>query len=190
MINSKGRLWPYLYKAEFEFPAACVTQADRAHYYRMASMNEYVCNSICFDYNLHIPCHKDPPAIQLSISVETFTKMVEDGIFGPSSPASGALQRNLQSYDTFIAYSKERHQIEVEKREEEERLRRKGEAAQAHALQLLRFAQGRIHELQQEIAYLRSMHVQEWNTMQGNPQSLSTTNNWRANSDAYPYACS
>jgi len=115
--------------------------------------------------------------------------MVQDGIFGTANPASGALLRNLESFATYIAYSKERYQIEVEKRQEEERLRRKEQVARQQELQLLRAAVGRIHELEREIACLRvctgESNATHWNP---HPQSVRTPNGWEDDSDAYPYA--
>lgn len=115
--------------------------------------------------------------------------MVQDGIFGTANPTSGALLRNLESFATYIVYLKEWYQIEVEKWQEEERLRRKEQVARQQELQLLRAAVGRIHELEREIACLRvctgESNATHWNP---HPQSVRTPNGWEDDSDAYPYA--
>lgn len=75
--------------------------------------------------------------------------MVQSGYFG-ENPASNALQRNLQSYATYIAYSKEQYKLEVARRE---------------------VAEKRVYKLQQEVAYLRLMHSKN-NAVEGNQQYL------------------
>jgi hypothetical protein len=155
----------------------------------MASMSEYVCNSLVLTTTyIEMACHEEnPPAIQLRISIDDLTQMVQGGIFGTTHPASGALLRNLESFTTYIVYSKERYQLEVEKQQEEERLRREEQAARRHELQLLRLAQEHIHELEREIVHLR-MCAGEYNMVLGNPRSLHTPNGWEDNFNTYPYA--
>lgn len=76
--------------------------------------------------------------------------MVQGGYFG-ENPASNALQCNLQSYATYIAYSKQQYKLEVARRELAEEL---------------------VYKLQQEVAYLRSMQSEN-NVVEGNQQYLS-----------------
>lgn len=111
--------------------------------------------------------------------------MVRGGIFGTANPAAGALLRNLDSFTLYIAHAKERYEMEVEKREEAERLRRIEEAARQHVSQQLRLAEGRILELEREVARLSAG---ESNAVQGNLPYCDTTNGWEGNFDAYRYA--
>jgi hypothetical protein len=155
----------------------------------MASMSEYVCNSLVLTttYTEMTFRKENPPAIQLHISIADLTQMVQGGIFGTENPASCALLRNLESFTTYIAYSKEHYKLEVEKRQEEERLCRKEQAARQYELQLLWLAEGCIHELEREIAHLR-MRTGDSNMVHGNPRSLRTPNGWEDNTNGYPYA--
>lgn len=148
----------------------------------MASATEHVSNLAVLAMKFtEITCNKeDPTAIELRISLSDLTKMVQSGVFGTASPTSFALQQNLQSYTTYIAYSKERYQMEVARRREEERLRRQEEAAR-------QLAEQRVYQLRLEVAYLRWMLTGQHDAGQGNLQSLGPPDEWQGDLNAYPY---
>lgn len=134
----------------------------------MASTSEYVSNPLIpTKKSAEITClEKDPPAIELRISLKHFTTLVQGGIFG-ENPASNALRRNLQSYASYIAHSQQQYKLEVTRRQVEERLRKQEEILRKQEEAARQLAEQRVDNLQQELAVLRFI-LSENNSAGGN----------------------